>query len=71
MASVTYLRYVSFWDRLVEAVFLFYLIRYLQVRGIMVASRRCTTISTANSLPPEVSIGTGGIVSELVEPLVP
>ena len=61
MASVTYLRYASFWDRLVEAVFLFYPIRYL---GIIVASCRCSTISTA---PPEVSIGTGGIVSELVE----
>ena len=34
-------------------------------------SRRYTTVSTANSAPPGVSWGTGRIISELVEPLVP
>jgi len=34
-------------------------------------SRRCTTMSTVDSTPPELSSRTRGIVSWLVEPLVP
>jgi len=33
-------------------------------------SRRCTTMSTAESTPPEVFKWTGGIISTLVEPRV-
>ena len=34
-------------------------------------SRRCTTMSTVDSTPPELSRRTFGIVSKLIEPLVP
>jgi len=34
-------------------------------------SHRCTNMSAVDSTPPEVSNGTGGIVTKLVEPVVP
>ena len=58
-------------QRAAQAVLGVYLKRTCSRDTIHYHHRRHTTMSTVDSTPPEVSDGTRGIVSRLVEPLVP